>query len=442
MAKKPIYEELSGKIVDSEKFKETYGELLKLQYIGTRYEANLSLEEIKFLLQCASIFAFVNDECKQLAYKIATILSERYSEEYDLINRIVQYIIINSGQLPVVQKNIDDGNVDYFSVYRDSGIPFNPTLFKNIIFKQVMNKIPQKFEEKDVFLTDFQSESFHDLEKGKSISLSAPTSAGKSFLLKAYLAGRFKEKTKFNGVYIVPTRALISQVQNDFKRGLRDFEVEEVLISSSANYSKERTVQKKLFVLTQERFHNLLFDTDFDEPLDVLIIDEAQKVSDGSRGIILEEVIEEAIKRNEKKEFPLQKIFLSPFSKNPEKFAAMFRLKDLQSEKTKLSPVSQNLLKLDIDEKSFTLNLATAELDHEIKISEGKITEEEISELFESKEWPLLWATRKFAAEFNIIYCNSTKKCVEYALLFENSMPDHHDDEIEEAVLRKVTSIS
>lgn len=434
MVEKSIYEEISGEIVDSERFKTVYGELLKFQYIGTRPEANLSLEDIKYLLQSASLFAFANDECKQLAYKIATILSENYSEKFDQINRIIQYIIINSGQLPVVQKNIEDGNEDYFSVYHDSEIPFNPILFKNIIYKQAMNKSPLKFEGDDVFLTDFQRESFHDLEEGKSISLSAPTSAGKSFLLKSYLAKKFKEKRKFNAVYIVPTRALITQVQNDFKLGLRDFEVEDVVISSSANYHKERTTPKKLYVLTQERFHNLLFDTDFSEPFDVMIIDEAQKVSDGSRGIILEEVIEEAIKRNDEQDFPLQKIFLSPFSKNPEKFAAMFRLDDLQSEKTKLSPVSQNLLKLDVDENSFALNLATVELDHEINIEEGGIDVDEIGELRESKEWPLLWATRKYSSEFNIVYCNSTDKCVGYARLFAASMPEQKDSEIEEVV--------
>ncbi len=434
MEKKSIYEEVSEEIVRSNQFKKTYEELLKLQHIGTRQIANLSLDEIKFLLQAASVFAFANDEYKQLAYKIATILSERYSSDYDQINRVVQYIIINSGQLPVVQKNIDDENKDYFSLYHDSAIPFNPLLFKNIVMKQAINQLPIKVEGKDVFFTDFQSKSFHDLDEGKSISISAPTSAGKSFLLKSYLSKRFKECSKFNVVYIVPTRALISQVQKDFKAGFKEFGISDVLVSSSSEYSKERAIPKKLFVLTQERFHNLLFDADFDEPLDTLIIDEAQKVSDGARGIILEEVIEESIKRNANKEFPLQKIFLSPFTKNPEMFAKMFGLEDLQSEKTKLSPVSQNLLRLDINEKKYTLKLVTAEFDHEIQISEGDITDEERGALYESKNWPLLWAAKKFSVDSNIIYCNSSGKCVAYALLLSKILPDYHDPEIEGAI--------
>jgi len=433
MEQKSIYEELSSDIISTEKFRKIYEELLKSQHIGTKKEKNLSLEDIKFILQSAAVFACSNDDCKKLAYKIATILSENYSQQYDEINKIVQYIIINSGQLPVVQKNINDGNKDYFSIYKDSGIPYNPLLFKNIITKQILNKLPIRFEGKEIYLTDFQSKTFDNLDKGKSISISAPTSAGKSFLLKAYLANRFKEKQNFCVVYIVPTRALISQVQKDFRISLKDFDSTDVQITSSANYNKDRNITKKLFILTQERFHNLLFDTDFDEPLDVLIIDEAQKVSDGSRGILLEEVIEEAIKRNIQKKMPLQKIFLSPFSKNPGKFAEMFRLTDLQSEKTRLSPVAQNLILINVLTSSYSLKLATVEFEHEISICEDKISEEE-REYLESKNWPLLWTAKKFCDDYNIVYCNSPRMCVDSAILFSSKLPPINCSEVDEVI--------
>ncbi len=432
MASQNIYDEISLDLIKKDEFKNTYEELLKLQYMGTRKEAALSLEQIKFLLESASVFAFAQtDNIKQIAYKISTILSERYSKEYSQINQIVQYIIISSGQLPVIQKNTSDGNIDYFSTYQETNIPFNPFLFKNIILKQACNILPIKLQGKKVFLTDFQSKTFHDLVKGKSISLSAPTSAGKSFLLNAFLSKKFNEESKLNVIYLVPTRALISQVQRDFKNGLKDFGIKDVLItSSSSSYNKERIVPKKIFILTQERFHNLLYDTDFEEPLHILIIDEAQKVSDSSRGIILEEVIGEAIKRN----VEIQKIFISPFSKNPEKFAKMFHLEDLETEKTKLSPVSQNILRLDVEKQSYKLKLSTVEFDHEIEIHEGGIKEEEVQAIYEIKDWPLLWAAKKFCSDFNIIYCNSTEKCVDYAVQFSSSLPEYSDAEVEQVI--------
>lgn len=435
MVKTSIYEKLSTEILKAEKFQKAYEEVLKSQHLGTKHEYNLSLEDIKFLLRCSSIFSFASEECKKLAYKIATILSENYSQEYDELNRIVQYIIINSGQFPVIKKNIQEGNKDYFSTYQESRIPFNPFLFKNVLLKQITNKLPFAFEGEDVYLTDFQSKALRDLEEGRSISLSAPTSAGKSFLLKAYLAYKFKNTTNFNVVYLVPTRALISQVQRDFRVGLKEFVVADTFITSSGNYVSDKAQSKKLFIFTQERFHNLLFDAEFDEPLDVLIVDEAQKVSDGGRGILLEEVIEEAIKRNTEKNFQLQKIFLSPFTKNPQKFAEMFHLKDLETNKTKLSPVSHNLLKLDVSKENYALSLATEELDHDIEIHKDNINAEEINEFAELKnDWPLLWATKKFGADFNIIYCNNPTKCVNYACLFSSVLPEINDQDVAEVV--------
>ena len=314
-----IYDEVAVDLIKTDIFKKNYEDLLKLQHLGTRSTSSIDLDQIKFLLRSASIFCF-SDEFKQLAYKIAAILSERYSKEYGELTNIVQYIMICSGQIPVIKKIVDDGNVDYFSFYQESDIPFNPFLFKDIIIKQANNMLPMEEDTNKMYFTDFQSKSFNDLIDGESISLSAPTSAGKSFLLVTYLAKKIKEEKKLNVVYIVPTRALISQVLKDIKLELKKFDITDILISSSPkSYSEEKSYGKKIFVLTQERFHNLLFDVDFDEPLHILIIDEAHKVSDLSRGIILEEVIEEAIKR-----YPnLQKIFLSPFSKNPEKFAKM-----------------------------------------------------------------------------------------------------------------------
>lgn len=432
MASQNLYDEISLDLIKKDEFKNNYEELLKLQHIGTRKEATLSLEQIKFLLESASVFAFAqSDNFKQIAYKISTIISERYSKEYGQINQIVQYIIISSGQLPVIQKNTLDGNIDYFSTYQETNIPFNPFLFKNVILKQACNLLPIRLQGKKVFLTDFQSKAFYDLVKGKSISLSAPTSAGKSFLLNAFLSKKFNEESKLNVIYLVPTRALISQVQRDFKNSLKDFGIKDVLItSSSSSYNKERIVPKKIFILTQERFHNLLYDTDFEEHLHILIIDEAQKVSDSGRGIILEEVIGEAIKRN----VEIQKIFISPFSKNPEKFAKMFHLEDLETEKTKLSPVSQNILRLDVETESYKLKLSTVEFDHEIEIHEGGIKEEEIQAISEIKDWPLLWAAKKFSSDFNIIYCNSTEKCVDYAVQFSSSLPEYSDAEVEQVI--------
>ncbi len=427
-----IYDELSREILEKGIFKEKYEKLLKHQYLGTRQEADLSLEEIRFLLQVASILAFSSfDEFKQMAYKIASILSQNYSEKYDQLNRSVQYLFISLGQLPVVKKNIEDGNPDYFSIYTDSDISFNPTQFKGILCKQILNQIPIQFDNQNIYLTDFQRKIYASLNRGKSISISAPTSSGKSFLLKAFISKKFKESERLNVLYIVPTRALISEVTRDFRGSFRHFGVTEIMISSaSASYDKNKIIPKKMFILTQERYHNLLYDSEFNEPIDILIIDEAQKVSDGSRGIILEEVIEESIARYPKQ----QRIFISPFSKNPEKFAKMFHLEDLETEKTKLSPVSQNLFLVNIEDGGYEINLSTVEFDQQIPIAKGEISEEEKKPFINADNWKILWAAKKLSYEFNIVYCNSPNQCLNNALIFSRLLDEVNDSKINEAI--------
>lgn len=75
---------------------------------------------------------------------------------------------------------------------------------------------------KDLVLTQFQLDSCNTLYAQKSTALSAPTSAGKSYLLMTYLVERFRQTSSVNFVYIVPTRALINQVYDDANRYLTE----------------------------------------------------------------------------------------------------------------------------------------------------------------------------------------------------------------------------
>ena len=434
MEKPTVYEELATELLTSKEFRQLYEWLLKLQYPESTTK-ELGFDEIKFLLKAASIFAFSNEDHKKIAYKIATIISEKCSGKYKGINAAVQYIIISSGQMPALLKNIDDCKKDYFSTYSESGIPFNPIAYKNIILKQASNKAPEKERGKDIFFTDFQRESFVRLRNGESISISAPTSAGKSFLLISYLALKFRESKIFNVAYLVPTRALIAQVQRDMKKGLMGFSITDVLVTSTSNIAKENKKFKKLFVFTQERMYNMLFDTGFDEPFDVLIIDEAQKVSDVSRGILLEEVIEETIERNRKKNHDLQKLFISPFAKNPEKYAEIFNLKDLRSTKTKLSPVSQNLLEINIGDYEYKLDIIDVEFEKErVAIEKGKITDKEKELFLKSDDWKLLWAAQRYGSDSNIIYCNTQRATVNNAIIFSQRCSKVDDKEINQVI--------
>ncbi|MCK4824259.1 DEAD/DEAH box helicase, partial [bacterium] len=306
-----VYDEASHRILGKESFKEALESLLKEQRIlHTQNENKLPLKTIKLLLESASVFSFSSEEkLKHLAYKIATIIADIYGNSSPNLNYPIQYIIVSTGLIPGLKKNTKDTKIDLFSVYGDSDTPLNPLQFKPILYQLAKNSIGLSYKDEPIYLTDYQRDVIASLEDGKSISLSAPTSAGKSFIIVSYLVERIsKSKGAVNVAYIVPTRALINQVIKDFRHELRDFGLENILITSNPSNYEHAKKKKKIFVFTQERLHTLLFDTEFDEELNILIIDEAHKISDVERGILLEEVIEETIVSNPN----IQIIFISP----------------------------------------------------------------------------------------------------------------------------------
>ena len=69
-----------------------------------------------------------------------------------------------------------------------------------------------------------------------------------------------------------------------------------------------------LLVFTQERLHLFLNASDTPPSIDVIIVDEAQKLGDGGRGVILQDAIERVLRTNELSRF----VFLSPHSENPD----------------------------------------------------------------------------------------------------------------------------
>jgi len=155
----------------------------------------------------------------------------------------------------------------------------------------------------------FQREFWTAALNNRWLSLSAPTSAGKSYIVKRWFEDRLATASHFCGVYIVPTRALIEEVGND----LRGHFPSEVSVISLPWDARIGASSKELFILTQERLH-LLQQRLLGFAADLLFIDEAQKFGDDSRGVLLQRVLDEAVRRNP----GTQVVFASPMANNPE----------------------------------------------------------------------------------------------------------------------------
>ncbi|WPD24636.1 MAG: DEAD/DEAH box helicase [Candidatus Electrothrix scaldis] len=166
-------------------------------------------------------------------------------------------------------------------------------------------------EETVIQLNRFQNDVYICQSKNDSISISAPTSAGKSFILCNILIEKLLQK-QTNIIYVVPTRALISQVESDLRELLSKYNLSAVNVTTvPQNIDNEKI--SNIFVFTQERLHWFLCECP-NLPVDIFVVDEAHKIEDSYRGILLQQKIEQVVNGN-----PNVKVyFSSPFTSNPE----------------------------------------------------------------------------------------------------------------------------
>src|SRR6185437_13316253 len=134
----------------------------------------------------------------------------------------------------------------------------------------------------------FQRDFWNAAATYQWLSVSAPTSAGKSYIVKRWFEETIALAEKFRGVYLVPTRALIEEVTGDLREHF-DVEISVFALPWDAEIN---TGPKEIYVLTQERMH-LLQQRFPDLVTDLLFVDEAQKFGDGSRGVLLQRVLDE-----------------------------------------------------------------------------------------------------------------------------------------------------
>lgn len=151
----------------------------------------------------------------------------------------------------------------------------------------------------ELFLTtNFQKHLWDGLAVKGNVSISGPTSSGKSFIIKKFIQRQFSEFAEFSVLYIVPSRALINQVSEEFRV---DCDLENVNIMTAyldpdqKEAVDEQPLNRSIYVLTPERCLRLLQSSWKSKiPLDFIFADEIQNIEDEQgRGNLLEYVLRE-----------------------------------------------------------------------------------------------------------------------------------------------------
>lgn len=158
-----------------------------------------------------------------------------------------------------------------------------------------------------------QKEIYDSLSK-PYLSYSAPTSMGKSFMMRTFIKQQIMNGAKNNFALLIPTKALINEVTSELIESLTTLlrETDYRIVTSSGSMALE-TKHNYIFVLTPERMLYILID-DPGLKIDYLFVDEAHKISSGDkRSAFYYKVINKLEERHSNTHI----IFASPNIPNP-----------------------------------------------------------------------------------------------------------------------------
>lgn len=254
--------------------------------------------------------------------------------------------------------------------------------------------------------TDFKffpsQKAVYDNFNKKYFSYSAPTSMGKSFMMRMFIKKQVMDGLKYNFAIVVPTKALINEVSSkiikDLKEMLQQYNYRVVTSSGDLALS---TPHNYIFVLTPERLLYLLISNETLN-LDYLFIDEAHKISSkDKRSAFYYKVVDMLTRRKPTPHI----IFASPNIPNPEVFLELIPNEKIEIDDkltSNYAPVSQVKFVVDLTEhEARYYNPITKSFGFLTKIVDNADLQMIVKYVGEGSQ--------------NIVYCSSTNKAVQYA---------------------------
>lgn len=270
------------------------------------------------LLYCASVFAQSGTEAHISLAQAIAFNAMLISQESSVLERCAS-ILTELGNFPSL-------------TYAETKYGMKPSTLLGLIQRNVVEQLNTiEVAGAAIALTDYQRKVWDSLQEGTSLAISAPTSAGKSFLVIEHLCRHALELSGYVFVYIAPTRALLSEIHLKIKQRLAvDVAIRVTDIPTFED------VPKQVFVLTQERFKVLLSLTS--SAINLVVVDEAQNLSDGARGMILQDCIEQCYVRDNRTHI----VMLAPGAQGFQGAMESLGMPNISEVSTTVSPVLQN----------------------------------------------------------------------------------------------------
>lgn len=409
-----------------------FPELLENTFLRSLYESllfnyaisTLSLDDVqKKNLDVESLLCFADLLSKStdrllrnqhinLAQEIASLLSDLYPDNPD-VHYYLGSILSSCGN------------------YRGTHLKANS--FRNLILEE---EYSQQIEKKYLEVPNSSGKYFfpeqkkaYDSLNAESLSFSAPTSLGKTFIITSFITSRIAEGLISNYAIVLPTKALIGEVSFNLGRMLRDnTKGKKYRILTNAIPSILDKNCSFIAVMTPEQLHHVIC-SNKNLHLDWLFIDEAYKISqkDNKRSGYYFDLIDEIHSKGERPHI----VFASPGVPNPDLYLKMDRTlsaDEKQQMTLSFSPVTQ--IKFLFNETSGELSIYNNITKKPIPVCEDK-----------SLSYYGLISLMQDKGKKSIIYCGSKLSVANSAfefMKFSKKTPSKEFEELSEKFKSKI----
>ncbi|GGI90824.1 hypothetical protein GCM10007973_28920 [Polymorphobacter multimanifer] len=302
--------------------------------IGGIENGPADITDAKRLMRSAAILACSETaDHRRAAFRVATCAYDLFGTEQVPLDQALRVVLMRLGNFPSIGTRADVESAQ-------------PSLPFALVAEEIASADAHgvTINGHTVLLTDFQQKLWLSLVQSRRIALAAPTSAGKSFVLQGYLSALFDNDRAQSVVYIVPTRALIAQVAEDLKVQFEETTRDVPDIVTVPVDADTTLAERAIYVMTQERLQ-LALGAHPDFSASVIIVDEAHSIAAGSRGVLLQWVVDDLLVRNPTSQI----LFASPAIRNLDIFGRLFGLDDVIEFSSVEPTVAQNFLVISIE---------------------------------------------------------------------------------------------
>lgn len=365
--------------------------------LGRPLEQEIDRDDAVRLMRAAAVLACSSDpEHRRQAYRSATTAYEVVGSEVLPMQQALRVVLSRLGNFPALGTRGD---------VRDAGGDLPLDLVVEELGLADQRRVTLR--EEPVLLTGFQHQLWRTLGRGANVAVGAPTSAGKTFVLQGHLARVFEDDDDRIVIYLVPTRALIAQVSRDladiFRAGADRPEIVTVPLDA-----EQPVPRRAIIVMTQERVR-LMLTSHPDLVAAIVIVDEAHSIADRGRGILLQWVVDDLLRRKA----DAQLLFASPGIRNLDVFGRAFGLDNVERIPSKEPTVAQNFLAVRVT--SAKLGACTVS-SVEPGGGEQLVGDFELGHTLASKKDQLVQIPFAFGRGPSIVYANGMAEAEDFAL--------------------------